>query len=99
MAQKLKLAPVRVKHLDAGQIGVHEKLRGIDDSLVESWGSSSGDQLRSELLKPLCGFDLQREQVFAPAQCLLSGFQFPVAVPCDALHSGFHLLSSISPVG
>jgi hypothetical protein len=87
VAQKPKLAAFRVEHLDAGKVGVHEGLGGIEDLLVQGPGPLGGDQLRSDLLKPLCGFNLQREQLFAPPQCLMSGFQFPGALPPDSLHS------------
>ena len=86
MPQKPKLAAFRKEHLDAGEVGVHEGLGGIEDLLVQSLGPLGSDQLRSDFLKLLCGF-LQREQLCAPLQRLMSGFQVPGAFPPDPLHS------------
>jgi hypothetical protein len=87
VAQEPKLAAFRVEDLDTGEVGVHEGLGGIEDLLVESLRPLGDDHLRSDLLKPLCGFNLNREQLFAPQQRLVSGFQFPGAITPDALHS------------
>jgi hypothetical protein len=87
VAEEPKLAAFRVEHLYAGKVGVHEGLGGIEDLLVQSLGALSSDQLSGDLLKPLCGLNLQRELLLASAQCLLSGSQFPSALPPDLLHS------------
>jgi len=86
VAHEAKLAAFRVEDLDANEVGVHEGLGGIEDLLVESLRPLGGDQLHSDLLKPLCGFNVPREQLFARQQCLMS-FQFPGALPPNPLHS------------
>jgi hypothetical protein len=83
VAKEPKFAAFRVEYLDPGEVGVYEGQGGIKDLLVESVHPSGGYQLRSDLLKALCGFNLHRTQLFAPTQRLMSRFQFPGVLPPD----------------
>ena len=92
MAQEPKFSvgsALRIKHLDACEIGVQNRHRCIDDLVVQRLDSLGVYQLRSDVLKMLGSVKLGREHLLTLSQRRDGSFQRASLLSNELFQFGF----------